>query len=227
MQHKQTPQQQIQQQHYQHQQSQQQLQEQSNCEQQQQKQEKQQQPQQNHHNQLQQRNATRAYHQANGQQHQTLQGEPQEKKIVWEGELRWEESIMANDGTPLSCGNKITRIVKCQAKASKGDSNIQSWPRSLNIQLIHRDVARTVNSQTKFIQNSRSVIFYPEQSESEKALTQALSSTYAALVHFSGKFPHHRSCAERTSCDNFSVDLVLILDHDGWNQKIAVLVLSA
>ncbi len=112
-------------------------------------------------------------------------------ETIWEGELQWRENVKTGPAT----GEKPTHTVRCHVTsnrdANSGSTEVKSdsWPKRLILQLIPKNLAQSIDIQ--FYRNSKSVLFYPEPSESLDALTRVLSSGYAGCVHFTGGIKVH------------------------------------
>ncbi|TRY67060.1 hypothetical protein TCAL_02731 [Tigriopus californicus] len=107
------------------------------------------------------------------------------RETIWEGDLTWTENSKTDNQQ-----KKTKHVVRCSVTSPKdpstGQAKVKSdnWPRHLIMQLIPKSLAQTLGSQ--FFQNSSTVLFHPEHSDSLMALTRVLGSDYAGCVHFTG-----------------------------------------
>jgi hypothetical protein len=117
------------------------------------------------------------------QQQMLRQGNAQERKVIWQGELQWEESAQMPEKTQHTIRCSVTSAVE----GGKAEVGLDKWPRKVVLKLI--PLIQSVGDE--LLKDMRPVTFHPEPSESLESLTHMLSNGLMGCVF----------CADEGDCE--------------------------
>ena len=103
------------------------------------------------------------------------------RKIIWTGDLKWKEPSKVEGYE----GKRREHTVVCSVTSKKDDNGMpevkpDNWPPYLIMQIIPKTLVQKLGGH--FFNDSRSVLFHPQKSESLDVLTKNLGSGYAGCV---------------------------------------------